>query len=208
MGEHWDHNTAYHGWVANIVMQRRRGDALDIGCGDGALMERLAPLCASVTGIERDPGMCERARERLAQVPGARVVEGSFADYHPRADRFDVIIFVASLHHMDAQESLAKARDLLRPGGDLLVVGLAADVSVMDRVRAAVMVPFVRLASLMHGERRDSIAPVAEPREDLREVRATASAVLPGVRVRRAFYCRYLLRWTKPTEAARPPGFL
>lgn len=208
MGEYWNHNTAYHRWILNIVIQRRSGDVLDVGCGDGLLLQRLAPLCTSATGLEPDPAMLELARARLADVPGVKLVEGCFTGYEPRTDRFDVIVFVASLHHMEAQDALAKARDLLRPGGDLLVVGLAADVTLRDRVRAALLAPLVRLASFAHRESRGAPgASIARPREGLAELRETAGAVLPGVRIRRGLYYRYLLRWTKPTEGAKPPGF-
>ena len=34
--------------------------------------------------------------------------------------------------------------------------------------------------------------------EDLREIRRIAREVLPGARIRRGLYHRYLLRWTGP----------
>ncbi len=41
-----------------------------------------------------------------------------------RSTSFDLVTSVASLHHMDATTALLRMRDLLRPGGVLVVVGL------------------------------------------------------------------------------------
>ena len=62
----------------------------------------------------------------------------------------------------------------------------------------------MRLGSLLHRETRDIGVPVAEPRESLAEIRTLARGLLPGVRIRRGLYYRYLLKWTKP-PAGRDP---
>ncbi|MDR0593781.1 MAG: class I SAM-dependent methyltransferase [Bifidobacteriaceae bacterium] len=41
------------------------------------------------------------------------------------AEAFDLVSFVASLHHLPAGPALAKAARVLRPGGRLRVVGSA-----------------------------------------------------------------------------------
>ncbi|MDT9727179.1 SAM-dependent methyltransferase, partial [Xylanibacillus composti] len=44
MKEYWNHNTAFHDeLVAETKM--RGGSVLDIGCGDGLLLQRLARVC-------------------------------------------------------------------------------------------------------------------------------------------------------------------
>ena len=47
MADYWNHNTAYHPWVLALARGR---DVLDVGCGEGLLVERLAPLARSVGG--------------------------------------------------------------------------------------------------------------------------------------------------------------
>ena len=59
----------------------------------------------------------------------------------------------------------------------------------------------MRALGRVRGERRDVGVAVAEPRESLREIRATARRELPGVRVRRGLYYRYILRWRRPAAA-------
>lgn len=110
--EYWNHNTAYQPWLVDIAAQHR-GDVLDVGCGDGLLAARLAPVSRSVTGIDSDPGAAARATARLAPIPHAMASAESFEDFSAGERRFDVITFVASLHHMDLRAALIKARGLL-----------------------------------------------------------------------------------------------
>lgn len=199
MDEYWNHNVAYHRWIVRQAVRHGVRDALDVGCGDGLLLRRLAPAVTTATGIEPDTAAAERARARLSETPNATVVRSRLASYDPGTLRFDLITFVATLHHMDPSSALAAASALLRPGGLLLVVGLSATRSLPDRTLSALALPCVRLGSLLHRETRDIGVPVAEPRESLAEIRALARGLLPGVRIRRGLYYRYLLKWTKPS---------
>jgi 2-polyprenyl-3-methyl-5-hydroxy-6-metoxy-1,4-benzoquinol methylase len=192
--EYWNHNTAYHPWLVDIAAQHR-GHVLDVGCGDGLLAQRLAPMSESVTAIDPDPAAIERAADRLAAHERVTVSLSAFDAYDAGHRRFDLITFVATLHHMDLRASLEKARDLLTPTGEIAVVGLSANKSVHDWVWAAICVPAARLGSWWHSETRNVGVVVADPRESIDEIRRIAGDVLPGASLRRALYYRYLLRW-------------
>jgi 2-polyprenyl-3-methyl-5-hydroxy-6-metoxy-1,4-benzoquinol methylase len=194
--DYWNHNTAYHPWLL-VIGAEHRGDVLDIGCGDGLLAERLAPVSRSVTGIDPDPAAIGRATDRLASHRHVTVAQVGFHDYHAGARQFDFITFVASLHHMDLRSSLIKARDLLTPTGEIAVVGCAANKTVRDWVWSAMCVPAARIGSWLHSETRDVGVVVGDPSEDLDDIRRIAAEVLPGASVRRAAYYRYLLRWPR-----------
>ena len=198
MDDYWNHNTAYHRWILRTVERQGHRDVLDVGCGEGLLLQRLAPLTSTVTGVEPDAEALERARVRLAGLPTARLVPDRFEQAALDEEGYDLVTFVASLHHMEPGRALSRAARLLRPGGDLLVVGLAANRSPADWAFTALTLPAARIGSLAHHEARDIGVPVAEPREDLREIRQTAGQLLPGARIRRGLYYRYLLRWTRP----------
>lgn len=193
-GDYWNHNTAYHPWLVGIAAQHR-GDVLDVGCGDGLLAKRLASVSRSVTGIDPDPAAIGRAADRLTSIRHATVCHEDFHDYQPGARRFDLITFVASLHHMDLRASLIKARDLLTPTGEIAVVGCSANRSVRDWVWSALCVPAARIGSWLHSETRNVGVVVQNPLEGLDDIRHVAEEVLPGVSLRRALYYRYLLRW-------------
>lgn len=193
-GDYWNHNTAYHRWIVGIAA-KHHGDVLDVGCGDGLLAQRLAPVSRSVTGLEPDPAAADRA---VARVAGEDVVisRTSFEEFDPGARRFDLVTFVASLHHMNPRASLARARDLLAPGGEIAVVGLAANKSAWDWVRSACRVPAVMVADRLHRDTPDIGVTLADPRESVGEIRRVAAEVLPGATIRRGLYYRYLLRWS------------
>lgn len=193
--EYWNHNTAYHPWLRNIAAQRP-GDVLDVGCGDGLLAQRLAPVSRTVTAIDPDASAVRRAEGRLRPLPGVQVLESAFDTFDPGSRRFDLITFVASLHHMDTRVALARARDMLNPGGTIAVVGLSANKTVRDWFWSALCLPTVRIGSWRHNEIQDVGVAVADPRENLDEIRRVAGDILPGAVIRRALYYRYLLRCT------------
>lgn len=191
---YWNHNTAYHPWLLKLA--RRDGHALDVGCGDGLLAQRLVTVCRTVTALDPDSAALTRARERVGAETRISLQNCSFDEFEPGDSRFDLITFVASLHHMDLRTTLQRAGDLLAPGGTIAVVGLSANTSVGDWLISALSLPAVRLGSRWHREQPDIGVVVADPRESLSEIRRVAGDVLPGVTIRRALYYRYLMRWT------------
>ena len=192
--DYWNHNTAYHPWLIDIAAQHG-GDVLDVGCGDGLLAQRLAVVSRSVTGVDTDAVAVQRARERLASHEHVTVSHESFDTFQPGRRRFDLITFVATLHHMDLRASLLKARELVTPAGEIAVVGLSANKTVRDWVWCAVCVPAARIGSWLHSETRNVGVVVTEPGEGLDEIHHVVDEVLPSASLRRALYYRYLLRW-------------
>ncbi|OMC30754.1 SAM-dependent methyltransferase [Mycobacterium colombiense] len=192
--DYWNHNTAYHPWLVDIA-SRRRGDVLDVGCGEGLLAARLAAVSRSVVGIDADPASVRRASQRLQAFGNASAELRRFEDVEQADRSFDLVTFVASLHHLPLRDTLWKARQMLRPAGELAVVGLSANKSVADWVWSGLCLPAVRAGSRLHRETRNIGVPVADPRESLAEIRQAAEDVLPGARIRRGLYYRYRLLW-------------
>ncbi|GFG98463.1 class I SAM-dependent methyltransferase [Mycobacterium timonense] len=194
--EYWNHNSAYHRWLVGLAT-RRRGDVLDVGCGEGLLAQRLAAVSSSVVGIDADPISVWRAAQRLQPIGNAAVEHVRFEDVDADKRRYDLITFVASLHHLPLRDALHKAREMLRPAGQLAVVGLSANKSVADWGWSGLCMPLARAGGLLHGETRDIGVPVADPREGLGEIRSVAADVVPGAVIRRGLYYRYRLLWRK-----------
>ncbi|WP_407558643.1 class I SAM-dependent methyltransferase [Mycobacterium paraintracellulare] len=192
--DYWNHNSAYHPWLVGLAA-RRHGDVLDVGCGEGLLAQRLAAVSRRVVGIDADPISVWRAAQRLQPIGNATVEHARFEDLDEAERRYDLITFVASLHHLPLRDALHKARQMLRPAGQLAVVGLSANKSIADWVWAGLCVPGARVGGLLHRETRDIGVPVADPREGLDEIRRVAADVLPGAVVRRGLYYRYRLLW-------------
>ena len=208
---YWNHNVHYQPVILAAVPPGC-GPALDVGCGDGMLACRLADRCAEVTGIDRDPRMIALARARAAQTAQttqttetaqtterARVtfIEADFLSHHFQDASFDFVCANTSLHHMDFAAALTALARLLRPGGRLAVIGLAADRSVADYLAAVPAVPAGLFCRAVY-RRGECGAPIMDPEMSWREVRAAAAKALPGVRYRRHLLWRYSLRWQKP----------
>jgi len=92
------------------------GDALDLGCGDGALTTLLRAervTAADVSGVA-----LARARGRA---PGAKLVELEPDAPLPLGDSsFDLVLCAETIEHVrDVQLLLSEVRRVLRPGGRL-----------------------------------------------------------------------------------------
>lgn len=92
---------------------RRR--ILDVGCGDGALLDRLTPW-GEASGIEPDATTLSPAAAHR------RIHLGPFDDSFRPGNPFDLILFLDVLEHLDhPEDALGRARGLLAPGGMVLV---------------------------------------------------------------------------------------
>lgn len=106
----------------------RIGRLLDIGCGTGGLLERLAPRIEEGLGVDASRDMLALARTRLAE-RGLSHVSVRQADMYRLAlpdAAFDAVTLQMVLHYAeDPAAALAEACRVLRPGGVLVIVDLA-----------------------------------------------------------------------------------
>ena len=92
---------------------------VDVGCGTGSLVRRLARRGARVVGVDVGEEVLRRAR---AHEPVAdERYEQAGAEGLPLADRTaDMVVFLNSLHHVPGDSldaALAEAARVLQPGG-------------------------------------------------------------------------------------------
>ena len=123
----------------------------------------------------------------------------AFETYEGPPDTFDLIVFVASLHHMDQVRAMEKAKQLLASGGLLLIVGCAYPHGPADWCMEMLRVIPAKIGSYMHGEKNGGNIgmPVAAPTLSLKEIRDICRHRFPGARIRPGLYYRYLLLWAK-----------
>jgi len=201
MDQYWNHNTAFHDkLVADAKL--RGGRVLDIGCGDGLLLQRLAPFCDGVVGIDPDENAIERAQKRLTTISNVSLIIGDFMTIPtpPNKDRYNTVICVATLHHMELRTALLKINQFLAPGGKLLIVGLAANKSIIDIVISGLLALPIRFMDLLNGAVQDIGVRIATPKESLSEICQVTNEVLPGAIIQRRFYYRFFLSWEKPID--------
>lgn len=201
----WSHNEAYSPWIlwqARLVRRRGGNRALDVGCGTGLLLKRLARVMPEVVGIEQDDRTAARARVTVAKVDNATVLEAPFDPAAFDQESFDLVTFVAVLHHLPLGQSLKAARSLLRPGGRLVLVGIAREVSadLPWSVASMLLNPVVGL--IRHPHRAAEVpasmtAPTLEATETFDQIAQVAREALPGVKMRRGPFWRYTAVWVK-----------
>jgi SAM-dependent methyltransferase len=90
---------------------------LDIGCGTGRAAVLLAGRGAAGVGVEADPAMAAVATRNLAVFPDWTVAVSDFERWDPGRETFDLVTCAQAWHWLDPAVRLAKAHDLLRPGG-------------------------------------------------------------------------------------------
>lgn len=100
--------------VARPFAEGRR--ALEVGCGTGLILQRVAAVASQAKGIDISPGMLAKARER-----GLDVCEG-LATKLPFDDAsFDLVYSFKVLAHVpEIREALAEMARVCAPGGVVL----------------------------------------------------------------------------------------
>lgn len=191
---YWNHNVAYYEWI------RKETEGcyaiLDVGCGDGRLLSSLYHEERYLVGIDKDKTCVYLSELRLKDQ--AELIHTDFESYRPLV-RFDAVIFVASLHHMDMRQALKKARAILNEQGKIIIVGLAKPSSLTDYLIEGLRVIPVKVISLIRHMKsdEDSGIPVSYEMPRMNEVRQVIQELLPGAEIRNGLYYRYLVSWTK-----------
>jgi SAM-dependent methyltransferase len=196
----WGHNIHFHRWILrNLPAQRRR--ALDVGCGQGALVEALAPHFGTVIGNDAAPEMRAAAAGRCVALPHVQIDDG---DWTGLDGPFDLVTMVAVLHHLDVRAALERVREVLAPGGRFLVVGLAPPATFADHLWDAASIvtnPVIGFAKHPRPNRAGVLPPaypVLDPTMPFDELRRQVLDVMPRAAMRHRLGFRHTVVWTHP----------
>jgi len=113
--------SGYHALIDDLELEfaerySRGKDVLEVGCGTGLLLERLAKTARHAEGVDLSPGMLSKARERGLIVQEASATELPYPDAH-----FDVACSFKVLAHVPAiGKALCEMARVVRPGGVIL----------------------------------------------------------------------------------------
>jgi len=132
---HWLFDDRYRAIASAIAAEVPAGaKLLDVGCGPGEVLARLATIAPAIeaTGVDVDPAMIERAQRRADRAlargaTGRPAFVVADAASLPFADAsFDVVVSSFSVHHWpDRHAGLAEAMRVLRPGGRAIIWDIA-----------------------------------------------------------------------------------
>lgn len=111
--------------------QLRQGSVLDLGCGPGDIVLRLASRHAGLTvhGIDGSAAMLRFGSERLHEAPGlsgrVQFIEGILPGATLPLSQYDAVISNSLLHHLhDPSVFWAAVREAGAPGAAVLVMDL------------------------------------------------------------------------------------
>jgi len=198
----WNANIHYHPLLIR-ALPRGAHRVLDLGCGDGILSAQMVDAgVRHVVALDADAAVLERAKARH---PREQIewVHGDVLTVPLDLASFDAVVSVATLHHLDAEKGLLRCKDLIRPGGMLAAIGLAAN-DWWDWPYAAIAHgPGIGIGAV-RGNWEHSAPMMWPPPLTYRQMKQIASRALPGVRYTRHLLGRYSLIWTKPEPS--PPA--
>ncbi|HEY9736934.1 MAG TPA: class I SAM-dependent methyltransferase, partial [Trichocoleus sp.] len=126
----WNHNIHYHSFLLRQIPKRVHR-ALEVGCGLGLFARKLAERSEFVDALDVDSAVLAEA----STINSATNISYLKADFLAAAlpeENYDVVVSIASLHHMDLEASLEKMKLLLRPSGKLLILGLYQEKTLAD----------------------------------------------------------------------------
>ena len=192
--ERRNHTIDYFRGLLPLVPTGARS-ALDVGCGEGFASRALAARGLTVTALDLDVPSLALAREQHTE--GIMYLEADVmtADL---PGGYDVITMLAVLHHLPMDQALERAKDLLAPGGVLLVVGLAASQLPRDAGWEIAAVVTHQAGRLTHKDWEQPSPTLWPPPATYAQVRRAAARILPGSEFRRRAKWRYTLTWVKP----------
>ncbi|MDX2055119.1 MAG: metalloregulator ArsR/SmtB family transcription factor [Polyangiaceae bacterium] len=125
MERHYSPGRTWEATLQGLLGLVRLGDVLDIGSGDGAIAELIAPRAASVTCLDRNERMLEAAAVRLKEAPNVHFSRGDMHELPFKEAAFDAVLLFNVLtyaHH--PERVVAEAFRVLRPGGTASIVTL------------------------------------------------------------------------------------
>jgi SAM-dependent methyltransferase len=112
----------YHAMIDEIesgaVIELASGkDVLEVGCGTGLVLSKVAKVARQARGVDLSPGMLSHARAR-----GLDVREGDATSLPFEDASFDVVYAFKVLAHVpDVDRAIAEMTRVVRPGGHVLV---------------------------------------------------------------------------------------
>jgi len=112
----------YHQMIDDLEVQvttpyARDARVLELGCGTGLILARVAEVAKEAVGIDLSEGMAQRAKDRGLDVHIGSVCDLPFGD-----DQFDLAYSFKVLAHVpDIDRAVREAARVIRPGGHLLL---------------------------------------------------------------------------------------
>jgi len=117
-----ERHDGYHAFIdrleTNLILPHSAGkEVLEVGCGTGLILQRVASVADRAVGMDLSAGMLEHARNR-----GLEVVKADATDLPFEDQSFDLVYsFKVLAHVQDIDLALREMARVTRPGGRLIL---------------------------------------------------------------------------------------
>ena len=190
----WNHNS-YYKWIKEELKEKI--NILDIGCGDGALVNYLSNPNRIITGIDISKKCIDKANNYNKKNDDIKFICSSFENFDSKNVLYDGIIFCATLHHMDMEKALIKSKNLLTKNGIIIIVGLSKPSSLFDWIieclRFIPCIIFSKLHKMKSSEDLD--IPTSYNIPKMLEIKEILNKITPGYSISYGLYYRFLVKW-------------
>ncbi|MEM7771859.1 MAG: class I SAM-dependent methyltransferase [Cyanobacteria bacterium P01_A01_bin.37] len=194
----WNHNSHFHNYLL-CQLPDKINHVLDVGCGLGTFALKLSEGSEFVDALDVDAETLKEA-SRQHDAHNVSYQHTDFLKADLPQNSYDVIVSIASLHHMDLEAALYKMKVLLRTSGKLLILGLYRETTVIDYMYSFISVPLNFFYLVWHHESTTTpqkISPTRPAQLSLEQIKTVSNRVIPGFRLQRHLFWRYSLVWQK-----------
>lgn len=201
----WNHNNCYFKYLTRFLPHNKEA-CIDIGCGKGELSYILAQSFNKVIAVDLSDKMIERAKV-LNSKDNIEYICGNILDMEFEDASLDVIITTATAHHLPCEWLLEFAKHKLRKEGKLIILDLAQADSISDKILWVsaffpnIMMNLIKNHSLRKDDPHSKEVWERHGKHDtymtVNEIKTLAEKHIPGAKIRRKLFWRYVLVWEK-----------
>lgn len=111
-------------WLNKHLADNRDLRVLDIGCGNGALLNALYDRIESGVGVDESKAILNRAHKRNSEISNLKfeIVKGPVLPFEDAS--FDAVISLMSFRYLDWDPLLHEIKRVTKPGGKFLIVDM------------------------------------------------------------------------------------
>ena len=115
----------YQWLMAHLPLDGERS-LLDLGCGNGALLEKLGGVIGTGVGVDISAGMIEKADHRCSGQPHLSFHKLNGPQIPCADNSFDAVVSMLSFRYLDWDPILHEILRVMKPGGELFIVDMVA----------------------------------------------------------------------------------